>query len=187
MVNDIGKKLKKIRTQKGITLRELGDAVGMSAGYLSQLERGKSSIAINHLMKIADYLGVNMRYFITEQFSNNSPVLRSYENEIMYVENELCVEYKVSSEIHDKMMLPKMTVLMPGFSTEAAHNHSGEEFIYILEGVMTFGIDGKEYTMYPGDTAQYGASKEHKWENNTNRMVKLLVISTPNPFNQKNG
>ena len=42
MGNTIGEKLKQVRNSKGMTLKELGDASGLSVGYLSQLERGKA-------------------------------------------------------------------------------------------------------------------------------------------------
>ena len=89
MGNTVGSKLKELRTSKGMTLKELGDASGLSVGYLSQLEQGKSSIAINRLGKIAECLGVNMRYFISEELQNENPVMKSYENEVLYIESEL--------------------------------------------------------------------------------------------------
>ena len=87
MGNTVGSKLKELRTSKGMTLKELGDASGFSVGYLSQLEQGKSSIAINRLGKIAECLGVNMRYFISEELQNENPVMKSYENEVLYIES----------------------------------------------------------------------------------------------------
>lgn len=182
MSNVIGKKLKQIRNSKGMTLKELGDAVGLSVGYLSQLERGKSSIAINQLEKIAECFGVNVRYFVSEDAQTESPVMKSYENDVLYIESELSIQYRITSNIKDKKMLPKIDVLMPGFTTEGVHCHKGEEFIYILEGVLTFSLDDKTYSLYPGDTAHYSAVKVHSWENNTNKPVKVLVVSVPNPF-----
>ena len=186
MGNTIGEKLKQVRNSKGMTLKELGDASGLSVGYLSQLERGKSSIAINQLGKIAECLGVNMRYFISEELQNESPVMKSYENEALYIESELSIQYRIINNVNHLSMLPKIDVLMPGFATEVAHCHKGEEFIYILEGVMTFDLDGKTYDLYPGDTAYYNALKVHSWKNNTNKPVKVLMVSTPNPFQQRN-
>lgn len=163
-------------------MKELGDAVGLSVGYLSQLERGKSSISINQLEKIAEYFGVNVRYFVSEDVQNASPVMKSYENVVLYVESELSIQYRVTHNIKDMNMLPKIDILMPGFTTEGVHFHKGEEFLYILEGVLTFKLDNESYSLYPGDTAHYSAAKVHSWENHTNKPVKVLVVSIPNPF-----
>lgn len=185
ITNDIGKKLKHLRLQRGMTLRDLGTAVNLSAGYLSQLERGMSSIAINHLAKIAKCLGTNIGYFISDGYENECPVMKTYEQELLYVENNLSIEYKITHNIKSKTMMPKLVVMQPGFSTELAHCHEGEEFIYVLEGNMVLGIEGKEYDLYPGDTAHIDSIKEHTWSNRTNKTVKLLAINTPNPFNKE--
>lgn len=182
MSNAVGKKLKQLRTSKGMTLKEVGDASGLSVGYLSQLERGKSSIAINHLGKLAECLGVNMRYFISEELQNESPVMKSFENEVLYIESELSIQYRITNNMTDKCMLPKLDVIMPGFTTEGMHYHKGEEFIYILEGVLTVELDGKTYTLYPGDTAHYNAMNVHSWSNHTGKPVKVLMVSVPNSF-----
>ena len=182
MNDSIGEKLKQVRNAKGMTLKELGDAVGLSAGYLSQLERGKSSIAMNQLGKLATCLGVDVRYFISEEFQSSNPVMKSYENVVLYIENELSVQYRITNDLHSKDMLPRIDVLMPGFATEAAHAHEGEEFIYVLEGVLTLEIDGKTYHLYTGDTAHYSAGTVHRWTNDTNKPVRLLLVTTPNTF-----
>ena len=180
MNESIGERLKQIRTSKGLTLKELGDLTGFSTGYLSQLERGKSSIGMNQLGKLAECLGVDVRYFISEEFHSESPVMKSYENVVLYIENERSFQYRITNDLQSKDILPRIDVLLPGFSTEAAHTHTGEEFIYVLEGILTFGIEGKTYELYPGDTAHYSATSVHSWTNNTSKQVKVLIVTTPN-------
>lgn len=182
MSDSIGEKLKQVRNAKGMTLKELGDIAGLSAGYLSQLERGKSSIGMSQLGKLANCLGVDVRYFISEEFQSENPVMKSYENVVLYIENERSFQYRITNDLHSKDLLPRIDVLLPGFSTEAAHTHGGEEFIYVLEGVMTVGIDGKVYELYPGDTAHYSATTVHSWSNNTSKPVRVLLVTTPNSF-----
>ena len=137
---------------------------------------------MSQLGKLANCLGVDVRYFISEEFQSENPVMKSYENVVLYIENERSFQYRVTNDLHSKDLLPRIDVLLPGFSTEAAHTHGGEEFIYVLEGVMTFGIDGKTYELYPGDTAHYSATTVHSWSNNTSKPVRVLLVTTPNSF-----
>ena len=60
--------------------------------------------------------------------------------------------------------------------------HNGEEFIYVLEGVVSFFLDGTEYTLYPGDSIHIEAKQEHNWMNRTARIAKLLAVTVPNPL-----
>ena len=48
----IGAKIKALRTEKKYTLKNLGDLTGFSVGFLSQIERGISSVAVDSLAKI---------------------------------------------------------------------------------------------------------------------------------------
>ena len=59
----IGAQLRELRKAKGMTLQTLSDASGLSIGYLSQLERGRSTLTIGNLKLLADQLGVHMNWF----------------------------------------------------------------------------------------------------------------------------
>ena len=59
----IGSKIKTLRIRKKYTLKQLSAESGLSTGFLSQLERGVSSIAIDSLAKIAEILGVSLSSF----------------------------------------------------------------------------------------------------------------------------
>lgn len=61
----IGAKVKAFRTAKKYTLKQLSEESGLSIGFLSQLERGLSSIAIDSLARLADILGVSLSAFST--------------------------------------------------------------------------------------------------------------------------
>ena len=45
MQKPIGQKIRELRLQNNLTLKELGQHTGLSVGYLSQLERGLTDIA----------------------------------------------------------------------------------------------------------------------------------------------
>lgn len=63
------------------------------------------------------------------------------------------------------------------------YNHCGEEFVFVLEGIVTVTIDKKRHTLYPGDSIQIHSEIDHNWINQTNKVAKILSINLPNPFN----
>ena len=76
---DIGSKIKKYRKEKKYTLKNLSEQTGLSIGFLSQLERGITTIAIDSLANVADVLGVEMMdFFESDLHQENDPVMRSY-------------------------------------------------------------------------------------------------------------
>ncbi|WP_277927524.1 helix-turn-helix domain-containing protein [Bacillus cereus group sp. BfR-BA-01383] len=56
-------KIKKLRTEKGMTLKELIEKSELSVGILSQFERGLTTIAVDSLEKLADIIGVHLTHF----------------------------------------------------------------------------------------------------------------------------
>ena len=59
----IGKKLKELRTQNGLTLEELANRSELTKGFLSQLERDLTSPNISALENILEALGTNLADF----------------------------------------------------------------------------------------------------------------------------
>ena len=55
MDTEYGKAMKHLRIDKGVTMREMAKAIGVSASYLSKTEKGLSSLSDNVFKKIVDY------------------------------------------------------------------------------------------------------------------------------------
>ena len=68
----IGKKLKELRTQNGLTLEELANRSELTKGFLSQLERDLTSPNISALENILEALGTNLADFFQ---SSKEPIL----------------------------------------------------------------------------------------------------------------
>lgn len=66
-VNEIGERLKEIRTNRGLTLDDTAKITGVSKPMLGQIERGQSIPTITTLWKIATGLKVPLSSFLEEQ------------------------------------------------------------------------------------------------------------------------
>ncbi len=179
---NIGMKIKELRTQKGITLKELSEKSGLSIGFLSQLERGLTTIAVDLLEKLAEILEVNLTYFFDYPHKREEKVLRSYEQELIDVQEGGFIKYSLSTNLEDKQFVPRLIEILPQRKEEEvlSSKHQGEEFVYVLEGILTVYIDEKRHEVYPGDSVHMNSNINHNWANYTNKKVKLLVVNTPN-------
>jgi len=169
-----------------MTLKELSGKTNLSTGFLSQLERGLTSIATDSLLSIADALEVELSYFFSSTRRKERFIQKSYEREVYNVDNSLYINYILSNNINDKKMVPRLIEVLPNNSNEdlACFHHEGEEFIYILEGVLTLFINNEKQDLYPGDCAHFSSSVSHNFANYTSKITKLLIISVPNYFNK---
>jgi len=64
MVNNLGKHIKRIRESKRLTQAQLAQKVGVTQGYISQIEVGSRQLRVKHLIKIARALKQNPIYFL---------------------------------------------------------------------------------------------------------------------------
>ena len=62
----VGKRVKAMRMQKGISQSELAHRVGISQAHMSNIENGHSNITLENLFSLHDILGVSMASFFVD-------------------------------------------------------------------------------------------------------------------------
>lgn len=183
---DIGLILNKLRKEKKITLKELSEKSGLSTGFLSQFERGMTTIAVDSLMIIAKILDVDLDVFFEKKTTNtnNESLIRSYDREVSSV-NSKYIQFNLVRDLVKAEFLPRIYEILPSkYDSKATENyvHEGVEFIFVLEGVLTMHVKNKDFEMYPEDSIYLDSKTPHNWENNTNKVVRILTVNYPNPY-----
>jgi len=74
----IAKRLARLRTQKGVSARDMSLTIGQANNYISNIENGKSAPSIQGFFFICDYLKISPKDFFDE--GNDNPALL---NELM--------------------------------------------------------------------------------------------------------
>ncbi len=181
----IGLKVKELRLAKKLTLKEVSAGSGLSTGFLSQLERGLSTVAIDSLMKIATILDVPINVFFNNLPSDSDvDVVRSFEKAYQSVTPQM-IQYPLSNNLESYHFLAREFTLLPlseELDEQITYSHQGEEFIYVLEGVLTIYVNKQKVSLYPGDSISLQSENEHNWQNQTNKITRFIVVNTPNPF-----
>jgi transcriptional regulator with XRE-family HTH domain len=59
-MNNVGEKIRGIRTLKGLSQQNMADVLGLSLPTYAEIERGKKDVTISRLEKIAEKLGVTL-------------------------------------------------------------------------------------------------------------------------------
>ncbi|MEG0330561.1 MAG: XRE family transcriptional regulator [Longicatena sp.] len=187
MNKNIGELIKEKRLDNKMTLKDISEATDLSIGYLSQLERGLTSIANDTLKKVAMALDVEMNYFMDQPVCRAKAVLRSYEREVLRIEGNSIIEYSMTNMADSAEMFPKFVEILPQKEIEESESypHEGEEVVYVLEGILTLTIEDELTDLYPGDCAHYKSTIHHNWSNQTNKSVKFITVNTPNFLNKE--
>ena len=178
---EIGRKIKELRLENGLTQEELANRCELTKGFISQLERDLTSPSISTLKDILEVLGTNV-----SEFFNEEP-----EEKIVFTEDEFFekIDLEKKSKINwivpnaqKYEMEPILLELEPGGVSFSDKPHTGEEFGYVLEGEITLKINNKKYNVKKGQSFYYIANKQHQIENNSKKKSIVLWVSTPPMF-----
>ncbi|WP_103106244.1 helix-turn-helix domain-containing protein [Brevibacillus reuszeri] len=177
-MDDIHKKIKEIRLEQGLTLKDLSEKTSLSVSFLSQIERGASSVAITSLKKIADAFGVTMTFFFEEQVHSNYHV-KAEQQKPFQVEGSATSFVRLGGEFPKRSLEPMIVKLAPNQKKEQTFSHPGEEFYFVLKGSALFEIAGEEYFVRQGESIHFPSHIEHEYENPLNEETMLLCVLTP--------
>ncbi|WP_342513571.1 cupin domain-containing protein [Sporosarcina sp. FSL K6-1522] len=178
-MEDIHKKIKALRLENNLTLKELSEETGLSLSFLSQIERGASSLSITSLKKLADALGVSMIHFFEEEKVNHSYLTRKADQKVFKMNGGEQLYTRLAGTFYDRKLEPVKVVLPPNWKEEHSYSHAGEEFFYILEGEVIFHLNKGRYHLVEGDTIHFPSELLHTWENPTSKITTILSITTP--------
>ncbi len=89
-----GRTLRNLRKEKSITLAQLSEQTNLSAGYLSQVERGIVDPSLSSLRKIATALDVPPMLLMDDPFSKNL-TLHRHEQPIIGHPGSTTVKYTI--------------------------------------------------------------------------------------------
>ena len=81
------------------------------------------------------------------------------------------------------MMEPIRVTLLPGGSTYPDRPHEGEEFGYVLQGVIHIHLGQRVYTAKKGETFYFAPNCEHSISAGKKTGAKFIWVSTPPSFN----
>lgn len=177
----VGKKIKELRLARNLTLKDLSERTGLSVGHLSQFERGIGSLSMHSLELVAEALGTQISYFLEMPNTHEGFITKHYDLNIMDISYQGRIHNKLGNSLPECVLEAMVVTLMPMEHKENVYPkpHRGEEFVYVLEGILTVMLDKEEYTLYPGDSMHYLAEEPHEWLNLTKRIVRLVSVNTP--------
>ncbi len=182
-VQAVGNEIKRLRKLRGRTLEHLASQSGVSAGLLSQVERGQGNPSFNTLVQVAHALGIPVaRLMAGEQLS--SPVVRRNERRRLNLSGngELVLMELLTSRL-DSALEAIRIVAEPGYSTEnTPFVHDGEEFGIVLEGTHAVSVGGVHYVLQAGDSISYSSTIPHWYENPGDVTSVSLWVVTPPSF-----
>lgn len=178
---NIGTKLKELRLMNNLTQEELADRVGLTKGFISQLERDLTSPSIATLVDILQCLGTDLKRFFSD--SEDRQIVFSKADYFLKEDKELgnLIEWVIPNA-QKNMMEPIRLTLEAGGRTFIDQPHEGEEFGYIIKGTVTIHIGNEKYKAKKGSSFYYEANKPHFIDNSGGSEAEIIWVTTPPSF-----
>ena len=175
----IGKYIHDLRVKNKMTLKELGDKVKLSPGFLSQLERGYTTFSLNTLTALAEVFKEDLSSFFVETSNNTEEpyVSRNYNKKNLRLSKEF-EQYTLFSQIHSDRVITELCSIYPQRldCEKVVFCHKEEEILFLLNGCLQVTLKGKAYVLNPYDSIYIPPNAEHSWENMTSNTVTVLSI-----------
>lgn len=181
---ELGKRIKEFRIDKGMTLQEFAEKTGLTKGYLSKIEKAKKAPPVSTLLTLAKALNISISDIFGETEGNRNPICLVRKGERRSIARDGSVfgyAYQtLAHRFHKKYMEPFILTLPLRPKENALFQHKGEELLFVLEGTMKFYHGEKEFIVEEGDCVYFDASIPHYGVCEGNRETKcLMVIYTP--------
>ncbi len=185
----LGRRIRTLRRQRGLTLHTVATRAGLSTGLLSQIESGSVSPSLASLWKISLTLGVKIGDFFPQgELGKEFELVRAHEREQVVPShadpNSPGYSYDpIASFDFAGDRVEVFLVDVEALSREEVrfYAHSGRELIYVIDGSVEF-LSEKNYqaTLHPGDMIRFPARYLHGCRG-LEHSGKLLAIMYSSP------
>lgn len=179
VASDVGSRLREARQARRLTLRKVAERAGITEGYLSQIERGRSQASVATLRSVAESLGLHIGDLFAPVWQPEATVLRVSEREALAI-GALGRKYRLSRPAPTNLEV-FLGDLDPGGSTgEQLYAHGdSEEFVYVVVGEVELLLGEERYGLSTGDCADYRSSTPHTLREVADEPAQVLWVISP--------
>jgi transcriptional regulator with XRE-family HTH domain len=180
---ELGTRVRELRKAQGWTLERAATQAGLARSTLSKIENGQMSPTYDALKKLAEGLQISVPQLFTppqkDQINGRMALTKSGEgaaHATVTYEHEL-----LADTLSKKRMLPYRARVRARDVAEFNGwvRHDGEEFLYVLTGVVLLYTEFYEpVEMRRGDSAYYDASMGHNVISISDEDATILWVTT---------
>ncbi|OEU67499.1 MAG: XRE family transcriptional regulator [Desulfobacterales bacterium PC51MH44] len=168
----VGKRIRKERLKKKMSLDRVANETGFSIDYLKEIEAGKKIPPVGTLLQLAKALEIDSGFFLREQKSSLRSRIQAYTKR---TENYAYATLTPGAESkHLKAF--KVTIEAMQDHKGVGYQHEGEEFVYVLVGKIELIVGDHVNRLNVGESLHFNSGIRHKLRNIGEEKAELLVV-----------
>ena len=178
----VGPRLRAARREQGLTISEVAEQAGLTAGFISQLERDLTSASLSSLYRICAVLGIRVGNLIDEVPSGKL-IRREQQTRRSLAMGD--AEHLLLSSREERRFHVTESHIPPGGSAgdELYTLPADVELVYVLRGSLELRVGDEMHVLEEGDTLTYSPRDPHTWRNPSDSdEAVVLWTALPNPY-----
>ena len=182
--NRLGVKVKTMRESRNISLDELAERANLKVDGIKKIENGELIPGLTPLIKIARAIGVRLGTFLDDQEDIGPVITKKGEKKGVTrfsdkdkPDHSDLDFYSLAQNKSGRHMEPFMIDIFP--SSEESFklsSHEGEEFIYVMEGVVEIIYGKDKYILNEGESIYYDSIVKHHVHSHGPDSAKILAV-----------
>src|SRR5271155_669985 len=176
----VGAKLRERRRHLNLTLQEVADRVGVTKGFLSEMERDRAAPSVATLLKLRDALSLS----VATLFHSAIPQLVRRQSRVPIPYGGIGMTCVLVSPENAHRVIAIHAEFKPGGNSgpEPHSLDSDEEIILVIDGTLEVTISGETHRLQAGDSITFDPRVPHMYENpSAHGLTRTLCIIAPPP------
>lgn len=177
----LGNQIKELRQHHGLTIAEVADRADISRGMLSKIENAQTATSLETISRLAHALGVSLSTLFRQYDvpDGGAQHVKSGEGmEVVRRGTKRGHTYHLLSygQGPTKQFEPFLITIDHESEVFPTFEHPGTEFIYMLEGNMTYRHGQNTYDLAPGDSLTFRGEVPHGPETLIQCPIKFITV-----------
>ena len=175
----IGEHIRRLRSDRGLSVRAFAAQTGFSPSFISQLENGLVSPSIDSMERIANTLGVTLGEFFASLGSGEGGLVVRVTDRVQLPSkwSQATVE-ALSSMSRGRLTEPLLITLEPGGrSGKHPAAHPREEFAFVIAGEVDLTLGPETFHLTAGDAVTIRRGELRRWANGSTATARILVVA----------
>jgi len=176
----LGARLRRLRLERGLTMKEVARRATLTESFISQLERDRVNPSVASLQRLTAALGTPLGRLFDEASPPEGRVVRRAQRARLTYPGLRATDYLLSPDLSGKLEMIWAEAEPGGGSGDQPYAHAGdEECVVVIKGRMEIWVGGERYVLNAGDAITFSSLVPHKWQNVGRRRLEALWAITP--------
>ncbi len=170
----VRRRLRELRTQRGMTLEDVARAADIDVSTLSRLESGKRRFALDHLPRLAAALSISTDELMRAPEAED-PRVRGASHSRDGITYWPLTRGGPAGGLHTFKIRVSTRRRTPPVELPV---HDGQEWLYVLSGNLRLLLGDRDFTIKPGEAVEFSTWTPH-WFGTVDGPVEAIAIFGP--------